>query len=127
MSNRQILLIKVLTLLPDWLEQYDKNPVPAIQSLFQSQEIQKYLRVNQYQEIIYFHYESLIELLAAFYVSSILNLSLQKDLNKTELKKRLVGWYSGIDKIIKLANKNSCKVSPTIEAIIASNDVVKKK
>jgi hypothetical protein len=118
MGNRQILLIKILTLLPEWLEDYNNNPVQGIQSLFQSQEVQKYLRANQYQEILYFHYESLIELLAAFYASAILNFSLQKDLKKTEIKKKLVDWYSQISNIIKLASKNGCRVNRTIESIV---------
>ncbi len=117
-SGRKILLIKTLTLLPDWLEEYEKNPGSAIQSLFQYQEVQKYLMVNQYQEILYFHYESLIELLAAFYASAILNISLRKNISKTEIKKKLISWHSLIEKIIKVAGKNNCKVYPTIEAII---------
>jgi hypothetical protein len=116
-SSRQILLIKILILLPDWLEEFEKNPGPAIESLFQYQEIQKYLTVNQYQEILYFNYESLMELLAAFYSSAILNLSLQKGTNKTGIKKKLVGWHTQIEEIIKIASNNSCKVHPTIEAI----------
>jgi hypothetical protein len=74
--------------------------------------------VNQYQEILYFHYESLIELLAAFYASAILNISLRKNISKTEIKKKLISWHSLIEKIIKVAGKNNCKVYPTIEAII---------
>jgi hypothetical protein len=90
--------------------------------LFQSQEVQKYLRVNQYKEILYFHYESLIELLAAFYAAEILNLALQKNLKKTEIKKKLVGWYSQIQNIIKLASKNGCRVNSTIDSIVKSHD-----
>jgi glycosidase len=125
-ANRHILLIKILTLLPDWLEEYNKNPGPAIQSLFQYQEIQKYLMVNQYQEILYFHYESLIELLAAFYSSAIMSISLENKVNKTEIKKKLTGWHSRIEKIIKIASENSCKVNPTIEVIIESHRATSK-
>jgi hypothetical protein len=117
-SNRRILLIKILTLAPNWLEDYDKNPGAAIKALFQYQEVQKYLRVNQYQETFYFHYESFIELLAAFYSTAILSMSLLKKVDKAKIKKRLVGWYSRIDEIIKFANDNNCKVDPTIEAIL---------
>jgi len=116
-SNRQILLIRILTLVPDWLEEYDENPGAAIKALFQYQEVQKYLRVNQYQETLYFHYESLIELLAAFYSSSILSVSLLEDINKVEIKKKLVDWHSRIENLIKIAGKNSCKVNTTIEAV----------
>ena len=125
-SNNQILLIKILTLLPDWLEAYEINPGNAIQSLFQYQEVQKYLRVNKYQESLYFHYESLMDLLAAFYASSILSISLWTDANKTSVKKKLIDWYSGISNIIILANKNSCKVYPTIEAVLESQNTKSK-
>jgi hypothetical protein len=121
-SNRQILLIKILILIPDWLEEYDKNPGAAIKALFQYQEVQKYLRVNQYQETLYFHYESFIELLAAFYSTAILSVSLLRDINKTEIKKRLLDWHSRIEEIIKITDKNSCKVHPTIEAILSTEE-----
>ena len=73
--------------------------------------------VNKYQENLYFHYESLIELLASFYVASILEISLWKKKNKTEIKKKLISWYADIKEIIKATIKNGCKVYPTIEAI----------
>ena len=114
------MLIRTLILIPDWLEDFEKNPEAAINALFQYQEVQKLLRVNLYKETLYFHYESLIELLAAFYSSAILSLSLQKNVNKTEMKKNLEKWHSQIEKIINIAAKNSSKVYPTIEAILAA-------
>jgi hypothetical protein len=117
-SSRLILLIKILILIPNWLEEYNNNPGSAIQSLFQYQEIQKYIMINKYQDILYFHYESLIELLAAFYASAVLDISLRDKTKKTEIKKKLVDWHSEIEKLIKVAGKNSCKVYPTIDAII---------
>jgi glycosidase len=126
-SDRQMLLIKILTLLPDWLENYNQNPVSAIQSLFQYQEIQKYLMVNQYKEVLYFHYESMIELLAVFYTSAILKISVSDNKKKTEIKKKLQTWYSDIDNIIKVAEESSCKVHRTIEAIQELNSRLSKK
>jgi glycosidase len=125
-ANHQILLIKILTLLPDWLEAYENSPGNAIHSLFQYQEVQKYLRVNNYQESLYFHYESLIELLAAFFTSAILSISTWEDATKTSIKKKLIDWHSRINNILILANKNSCKVYPTIEAILESQDTSSK-
>jgi glycosidase len=116
-SDRHLLLLKILILLSNWLTDYLENPVEAIQSLFQYQEVQKYIGINQYQEILYFHYESLIELLGAFYTAEILEISLWKNKNKTAIKKKLVTLYSEIEKIIKIAGKNGCKVYATIEAI----------
>jgi glycosidase len=116
-TDRQMLLIKILTLLSDWLEKYSQNPISAIQSLFQYQEVQKYLMINQYQEVLYFHYESMIELLATLYSSAILKISLLDNQSKTEIKKKLQYWYSDIEGIIKAAAKNSCKLYPTIEEI----------
>ncbi len=119
-SDRHLLLMKILILLPNWLTDYLENPVEAIESLFQYQEVQNYIMMNQYQEILYFHYESLIELLAAFYTSEILEISSWKEQNKTAIKKNLVSMYVEIEKIIKIAGKNGCKVYATIEAIQVS-------
>jgi glycosidase len=116
-TDRQILLIKILTLLPDWLEKYSQNPISAIQSLFQYQEVQKYLMINQYKEVLYFNYESMIELLATFYTSAIIKISLLDNQSKTEIKKKLQTWHSEIEGIIKAAAMNSCKLYPTIEEI----------
>jgi hypothetical protein len=116
-AARQMLLIKILALLPNWLHEYTQNSVAAIQSLIQYPEVQKYLIFNQYQEILYFNYESLIELLAAFYTVSILDIALWEKKSKTEIKKKLLFWHAEIEKIIKIAGKNNCKVYDTVEAI----------
>ena len=115
--ERQLLLLKILTLIPNWLETYLENPGEAIQSLFQYQEVQKYIMINQYQEILYFHYESLIELLAAFYATEILQISLWKKKNKTEIKKKLLTCYAEIEKLIKIAQKAGCKVYSMVEDV----------
>jgi glycosidase len=124
-TARQILLIKILILLSNWLYEYTENSVAAIQSLIQYPEVQKYLMFNQYQEILYFNYESLIELLAAFYAVSILDIALWEKKSKTEIKKKLLSWHAEIEKIIKTAAKNNCKVYDTIEAIEHSKDKTK--
>ena len=124
-SNRHLLLMKILILLPNWLTDYQENPVEAIESLFQYQEVQNYIMMNQYQEILYFHYESLIELLAAFFTSEILEISSWKEQNKTAIKKNLVSLYVEIEKIIKIAGDNGSRVYSTIEAIQVSQNRAK--
>ena len=126
-SNRQILLLKILILLPDWLEAYENKPGFALKSLFQYQEVQTYLKINQYQGSLYFHFESFIELLGAFNVSAILSIAFWEVSNNTLIKKKLVSWYSQINRIISLAGKNSCKVMPTIDAILEYQDMHSEK
>jgi glycosidase len=116
-SAHQLLLIRILTMLPDWMNRVDENPGLALETLFQYHEVQKLLGVNKFQDILYFHYESLIELLAAFYSIAIINLAGQKTIDKNEIKDKLIGWYKHISRIIEAARDNNSRIYLTIEAV----------
>ena len=77
------------------------------------------LGVNKYQDVLYFHYESLIELLAAFYSIALVNLAGQKTIDKNEVKNKLISWYKPISRIIEAARENSSRVYRTIDAVKA--------
>jgi hypothetical protein len=115
-AGRQLLLIKALTILPNWLEQASKNSIIALETLFEYPEIQHFLGVNRYQDVLYFHFESFRELMAAFYTTSVITLLNNKNLEKTTIKKTILEWFKIIEKLIITAQKNGSRVYETIES-----------
>ena len=117
-ANRQLQLIKIIILLPDWMANAAENPGFAFQSLFQYQEVQKFLGVNLYQDVLYYNYESLVELLAAFYTMMVLNLSLDDQTEHKIIRKKLLDEYERIYNIFEIARDQGCRVHQTIEAVL---------
>ncbi len=116
-AERQLLLIKCLILLPNWMEQASENKGNAIQALFQYQEIQQYLNINQYHNVLYFHLESLIELVAAMYTVGVINLVGNKETEVRENKKKVETWFKLVNNIITSARENGSRVYETITAL----------
>jgi hypothetical protein len=120
-ADRQLQLIKCMILNPDWMEKSSENPVLALQSLFQTQEIQQFLNVNQYHEILYYHFESFVELLNALYTVNILNLLSNEGIKKRGIKKKLEDWYGIVVNMINHAQDSESRVEDTITALKTEN------
>jgi len=116
-AERQLQLIKCLILLPNWTEQALENIENAMQALFQYQEVQQYLRINQYHDVLYFHFESLIELLSALFTIGVINLVSTEDSEKSIKKKKIEARFKLINSIITAAQKNGSRVNETIAAL----------
>jgi hypothetical protein len=115
-ADRQLQLIKILIMMPQWLTQAEENPGAALSSLFRQGESSQFLQVNRYQDIVYFNYESLIYLLAAFAAIGLIQLCSSPGKDKAIDKHKLERWSELTTFLITVAHDNGCRVYPMIEA-----------
>ena len=86
--------------------------------LIQNQEVQSFLQMNRYQDILYINKESLDEIYAANFYLSIINLVLVKDkLNSKMVTQKLLTWYKNIKKIKSVAKKAKYRVEKIRELL----------
>jgi hypothetical protein len=67
--------------------------------------------------MIYFHFESLLELMGALFASGLINLRHKNETEKKKNKKKVNTWYKIINEIIASAKDNGSRVNETIAAL----------
>jgi len=110
-DSHDMLLVKTLTLHRQWLENADQALPLAFDTLLQYHESNKYLQVNRYQDVLYFNKEALHELLAAFFMTAIINLAQEKDADAQYMTKKVIHWYKIVRKILDTAESSGYRIA----------------
>ncbi|MFW9997272.1 MAG: alpha-amylase family glycosyl hydrolase, partial [Candidatus Odinarchaeota archaeon] len=96
-AEEAVIMIKLLVLHQNWDKAVD-SPAQAMKSLLSDPEIQQYLRVNRYQNVLWFKKEAFEELARWLFITMVVD-SYAKTLAEIEEKHTIVqAWLRGAEK-----------------------------
>ncbi len=103
---QEALLLKILIIFKDGLKIDKKSPArPYFEQLFSNSDVQKYIRINRFQNELYFNKEKFKDLLFWLFILTLLNIVIQGDKKKTMPASQINNAYRSLQTYLQDAEK----------------------
>jgi glycerate-2-kinase/glycosidase len=117
---QQVRVIKLLTEYQRWFEiqgTQKTRPYQVLESLLKNPEVQQFLQVNRYQEILWFNKEAFEQLLWWLFLLAVVHLSADSQLQKSEIVEAIIKHYGIIQKLQSAIQKSNYQVEKLLELV----------
>jgi len=112
---KSVTSIKVLTGHQQWFE--DRSAYQALESLLKDNDVQQFLRVNRYNEILWFNKESFEELRWWLLLVAVVQISSDPLRSPSDVVKEIEGYYSILQRWQHAEKRSGYQVEKLLEAV----------
>ncbi len=116
-SQRKIILLRILHSHQNWYQRITpKNSVALLQDWLEDEQIQRFIQLNRYNDILWFNRESFEELVWWMQILAWMQIETEKDLTKTEKVEKLLLMNEYRLHLLEALNKSDYRVSNLLKA-----------
>jgi glycosidase len=112
--NDSLVLLKTLLSQDNWLFDTQTDPKEAVKSWFGNPQVQSWLKVNRYNNVLWFNQESMEEWLWWVLALSALNVVVK---GKDDIPRQVVNLHKSIQKIKKAVDKSGYRVEALVDLL----------
>ena len=114
-TRRSVILVKLLTNHQRWFDQ--KAIYPVVEKLLKDSEVQQFLMVNRYNEVLWFNKESFEEMLWWLMLVAAVEIGFDSLRPASEMVKELAECYRMIQSLDEAKEKSEYQVEKLLEAV----------
>jgi hypothetical protein len=111
--------IKILTTHQRWLEIHDADddrPYQVLQSWLRDDEVQRFLQVNRYQDVLWFNHEAFEKLLWWMLVTATVTISANPELSPDEVAEQVRGRYDVVRRLQEAEEASEYRVERLLDS-----------
>jgi hypothetical protein len=117
--------IKILTTHQRWFEIHDADddqPYQVLQSWLQDDEVQRFLQVNRYQDVLWFNHEAFEKLLWWMLVTATVTISANPELSPDEVAEQVRGRYDVVRRLQEAEEASEYRVERLLDSARARTE-----
>ncbi len=123
------LLVNILTIQQDWF--LDKKPKKGVEfrtlnNLFKSKELQQFLQVNRFEDILWFNKENFEKLVWWLFVTAVVKITAQQKTATNKVANEISDVFGIIPKWLKAEKASEYQVGKLLDLLKVGKSVVKK-
>jgi len=119
-SWQALALIKILTSHQNWFKTNEVKkwlPYHIFKKLLEDQEVQQFLQVNRYQDVLWFNKEAFEMLVRWLFKIAVVDCTVNKSLEKNEIAKYIIARYNVIQILIDAESVSGYQIEKFLEGL----------